>query len=154
MGLRISLLGVDEVRELGWVAQEEDGRVVVHKVQVAFLGVQLDGETTGVSGSIGGARLTSDGRETSNQLGLLADGVQERRATDVGDVVGDLEVAERAGTLGVDHSLGDSLSVEVGKRVDQVEVLQQQGAVLTNTLGGEWVGNGVTVGVCVRRRHG
>lgn len=31
-------------------------------------------------------------------------------------------------TLGVNNSLGDSLSVELGKLVDQVEVLEEDGA--------------------------
>lgn len=37
MGLRVSLLSVDEVRELRGVADEEDGGVVEYPVEVAFI---------------------------------------------------------------------------------------------------------------------
>jgi len=47
--------------------------------------------------------------------------------------------------LGVDDTLRDSLTVEVGKKVDQVEVLEQEGTVLTHTLGLVGVGNGNTI---------
>ena len=46
---RAGLEGVDEVRELDRVADEEDGQVVAHEVPVAFLGVELDREPAGVA---------------------------------------------------------------------------------------------------------
>ena len=39
-----------------------------------------------------------------------------------------IEVAVSTSSLGVDHSLGDSLSVELGKLVDQVDILEKDGA--------------------------
>jgi hypothetical protein len=45
------------------------------------------------------------------------------------DVVRHLEVAERAAALGVGLALGDALAVEVGHLLDEVVVLQQDGAV-------------------------
>ena len=44
MGLGITLLSVDEVRELGRVADEEDRGVVEHPVEVALLRPELDSE--------------------------------------------------------------------------------------------------------------
>ena len=41
---RVPLLGVDEVRELGRLADEEHRRVVADHVPVAILGVELQGE--------------------------------------------------------------------------------------------------------------
>ena len=43
--MRVTFLSVDEVWEFGGVAQEEDGGVVEHPIQIAFLRLQLDGET-------------------------------------------------------------------------------------------------------------
>jgi hypothetical protein len=52
MGLRVPLLGVNEVRELGRVADEEHWGVVEDPVPVAFVGAKLDRETTGVASGI------------------------------------------------------------------------------------------------------
>ena len=42
--------------------------------------------------------------------------------------MGDLKVAMCASTLGMDNSLRDSLSIELGEFVDQMEVLKQDGS--------------------------
>jgi hypothetical protein len=42
---------------------------------------------------------------------------------EIGDVMADFEVAERAGTLGVDHAFRNSLSVKVGHLVQKYKVL-------------------------------
>jgi hypothetical protein len=60
VGLGISLLGMDEERELGWVSEEEDGSVVVDPIPVTLLSVELDGETSWISCGIRGAFLTTD----------------------------------------------------------------------------------------------
>ena len=52
-GLRVALLRVYEVRELDAVADEEDRGVVAHEVVVSLGGVELHGEATGISPSIG-----------------------------------------------------------------------------------------------------
>ena len=44
MRLGVTLLSVDEVRELGRVADEEHGRVVEHPVEVALLSLDFDSE--------------------------------------------------------------------------------------------------------------
>ena len=45
VSLRVTLLSVDEVRELGGVTNEEHRGVVENPVKVALLGLDLDGET-------------------------------------------------------------------------------------------------------------
>ena len=77
VGLGVTLLGVDEVGELRGVSDEEDWGVVAGHVPVAFLGVELAGETSGISLGVGGTLLASDGRETQEHGGSLADGVKE-----------------------------------------------------------------------------
>ena len=44
------------------------------------------------------------------------------------DIVGDLKITVGASTLSVDNSLGDSLTGEVSKLVEEVEVLSEDGA--------------------------
>ena len=124
MRLGVTLLSVDEVRELGRVADEEHGRVVEHPVEVALLSLDLDSETcpfalnsrpeteskrwrrtTRITRRVRGTGLATDGRETDGQGRLLADGVEERRAGKVGDIVRRLEVSMRTRTLGVYDTL-------------------------------------------------
>ena len=42
MCLGIPLLGVDEMRELGGIAKEEDGGVVEYPIEVSFFSLDLD----------------------------------------------------------------------------------------------------------------
>ena len=58
---RVSLLSVNEVRELGRVSQEEDWCVVCHMIPVALLGSELDGESSGVASAVVRARFATNG---------------------------------------------------------------------------------------------
>ena len=130
--LGVTFLGVDEVGELRGVSDEEDWGVVAGHVPVAFLGVELAGETSGISLGIGGTFLASDGGETQEHGGSLADGVKELGLAELGDVVGHFEITMSTSTLGVDDSLRDSFTVEVGQLVDKVEVLEKDRAVFAS----------------------
>lgn len=134
----VTLLGVDEVRELGWVSQEEDGGVVGDHVPVALLSAELDRETTGVSGTVMRAGLATNGGE-SNADGALLAGLEEVCNAEVVERVGGLVVTMCTATLGVYNTLGDTLAVKVGKKVDQMEILQKQRSVLADTLCLVWV---------------
>lgn len=48
----ISLLAVNEVRELDWVTDEEDWGVVSYHIIVAFFSVEFNGETTRITFSV------------------------------------------------------------------------------------------------------
>lgn len=72
MGLRVSLLSVNEVREFCGIPDEEDWSVVEDPVPVALLGLELDGETTRVTSGIGRAGLSSYGGETYGCTNLFA----------------------------------------------------------------------------------
>ena len=52
MGLRISLLGVNEMWEFGSISDEEYGSVVEYPVPIAFLSLKLDGKSTRVTSGI------------------------------------------------------------------------------------------------------
>ena len=54
----------------------------------------------------------------------------------VGDIVSDLELSIGTSTLGMYNSFRDTLTVEMGKEVNQMEVLQQERSVLANSLRG------------------
>ena len=52
VGLRVTLLGMDEEGELGRITEEEDWGVVEDPVPIPFLCVEFDGETSWVASSI------------------------------------------------------------------------------------------------------
>ena len=58
--------------------------------------------TARVTGSVGRSRLATHSGETEGGISLVADLAEERRTGEVGDVVGDLEVAVGTCTLGMD----------------------------------------------------
>ncbi len=122
MRLRVALLGVDEVWELGGVTNEEHGGVVEHPVPVALVGAQLERKATRIARGVGRPGLATDGGEPRGDAHLLADLPEQRLRGDVAQIVGDLEVAMRAGGFGVDNTLRDTLAIEVREEIDMVEV--------------------------------
>ena len=50
IGLRVTLLGMDEDGEFGRVTEEEDGSVVENPVPIALLSIEFDGESSRISG--------------------------------------------------------------------------------------------------------
>ena len=135
VGFRITFLRVDEVRELGGISEEEDGRVVRHDVPVALVRLHLDGEAARVPRAVVRAGLAAHRREADGDGARLAFFAEDVGDGEVRERVRALEVAVGAAALGVDDALGDPLAVEVREQVDQVEVLQEQGTVLACPLG-------------------
>jgi hypothetical protein len=54
----------------------------------------------------------------------------------------------------MDHPLGDTLTIEMSKEVDQVEILEQERAILANPLELLGVWDRGTIGSCVDRLFG
>ena len=124
--VRVRLCGVDHVRELDSVLDEEDGNVVPDQVEGALVGVELHREAPGVADGVGGPSGPENGGEPDEHWGLGPLGEEPglahagRRA-----VAGEHAVRRRA--TRVDHPLGDALMVEVGDLLAQVVVLQEGG---------------------------
>ena len=153
---------MDENGELGRISQEEDGRVVEDPVVVALLSVELDSEATRVPRGVWGSLLSANSREPNERPRLLSDLREEVRRCELRNVVGDLELPESTGALRVNNTAEASgsthgktdacnlplwypLAVEVCQEIDQVEILQQQGTVLADTLGGVRVHDGTAI---------
>lgn len=120
VSLRVTLLGVDEVGELGRVTQEKDWSVIEDPVHVAFLGLHLDRETTRVTSSVWRTRFTTDGGETGSDWAFFANVGEDAGQTNVFERISALEDTVGASTLGVDNTLRNALSIEVRKKIDQV----------------------------------
>ena len=125
VSLRVSLLTMEEVWELHWVVDEKDWSIVSNHVVVAFFGVEFDGEPSWVSNGVGETSLTCDSGESKEQWCLLADSIQKVGFGPLRYILGDFEDSMGSSTLGVNNSLRNSLSVEVGKLVNKSEILQQ-----------------------------
>lgn len=102
MSLRIALLGMNKVGELGRVAKEEDGRIVEYPVEITFISTNLDGKTTRITSSVCRARLATDRGETNSSAGSVADFLEEGGTSEVRNVVRHFKVAMCAGTLSMD----------------------------------------------------
>ena len=102
VGLRVPLLCVNEVGELGRVTDEEDGGVIEDPIPVTFISSELDGEATGVASGVGRARFTTDGRETDCSADFLSHRSQQRLGCNVTKIMGDLEVTVSTSTFGMD----------------------------------------------------
>lgn len=102
MRLRVTLLSMDKVRELGGVAKEKDGSVVKYPVEIAFVGANLDGKTTRITGTVCRARLATNCGETNSSAGSTTNVFEEGGGSEIGNVVRHFEVAVRASTLSMD----------------------------------------------------
>ena len=115
-----------EVGELEWIAQEEDRRVVADQVPVALLGIELHCEAPDVPLGVGGAALAGDGGKAQEAVGLLADLGEDLGLCILGDVMGDGKGAVGAGTFGVHPAFGDHLPIEVGKFLQEPDILEKR----------------------------
>jgi len=142
VALWVSLLGVNEVGELGWIANEENGGIVKDPIPVSFLSSELDSKATGIARSVGRSILSSDSGEANCGTYAVADLMEEGLGGDVAQIMGDLEVAMGTSSLGMNlhriqisvldeicsdlqntyHSLWDSFTIKVSKEIDVVEI--------------------------------
>jgi hypothetical protein len=127
--LGIALLGVDEITKLQRILDEENGGIVADHVPVAFLGVELEGESAGITLGVSGTLFSAHGGEAQEGWSVLADLREELGRGVFGHVrvVAD-EMTVRAGTFGVDDALGDALTIEVGHFLEQKEIFEHNRA--------------------------
>lgn len=132
VGSWVSFLGVDEIRELNWVSDEENWCVISNHIPITFFSVELDCKASWISGSISWTLFASDSWESeenwcgfsnlSEQLGL---GVSA-------DIMSSFKVAMSTSALCMDNSFWNSLSVEMSEFVNQVNVVEGHWAVLSS----------------------
>lgn len=102
MCLRVALLGVNEVGELGRVTNEEDWRIVENPVEIAFVCANFDSKAAGVTGRVCRATFSANCREPDSSTSLVANLFKEGGTSEISDVMGHFEVAVRASALGMD----------------------------------------------------
>lgn len=92
VGLRVPLLRVNEVGELGRITYEEYGSIVENPIPVAVVSFKLDRKPTGIASSIRRARLPSDCGEADSRRNFLANLMEELLRRDITQVMSNLEV--------------------------------------------------------------
>ena len=100
------------MRELGGIPNEEDRSVVRNYIPVTLVGAELDTETPRVTSAVVRARLATNRRESNGdgaRLPLLEDVCHAQVLKGLCGCVGTMGT----GTLGVNDSLWDTLTVEV-----------------------------------------
>lgn len=135
---RVSLLGVNEVRKLGRISQEKDRSVVGNQIPVTLSGLELHRETSWITSTVVRSRLTTDSREPYCDWTLLS-WLEHVCYTQVLESLGRLVYTVSSRTLSVNDTLWDTLAVEMGEEIDEVEVLEEKRTTLSDSLGLVWV---------------
>ena len=76
IGLRVSLLSMNEDGEFGWISEKENGGVIEDPIPITLLGIKFHGEASRISGGIRRPLFTSHGRKASNTSCLLTHSVE------------------------------------------------------------------------------
>lgn len=113
IALRVSLLGVDEIREFNRVSNEEHGGVVTNHIPIAFFSVKLDSETTRISFGISRSLFSSDSGESKENRSALANGIEELSLAELSDIIGGFKITPSTSSLSMDDSFGNSFSIEM-----------------------------------------
>lgn len=109
----VSLLRMDQMRELGGISDEEYRRIVLHKIPVAFISAELDGEASWVASVVMRATFTTDSRKPDGNGTLFSFSGENVCKAEIVERVGGSVVAMGTATLCMDNSLGDSLTIKV-----------------------------------------
>lgn len=130
--LGVWLQGVNHVRELDTIADEENWNVVADHIKVSLPSVKFDSEPTRVTQGLRAASLVNHSREANNHRGLHTRCPQEIGTREVRDIMCHFEETLRTGTTRMHDALWDTLPVELGQLLHQVVVLQKHRAPGTN----------------------
>ena len=125
------LRGMDQVRELNGILDEEDRDVVAHQIPVSFLGVELGGKTSDVSGQVGGPFVARHRREADEDGGALPSPLKQVCSCQLVQRFVVLEESMSAVATGVDYSFWNAFVIEVEDLLSEVEVLEKSGPALT-----------------------
>ena len=124
--VRLFLNGVNEVRELNRVLDEEHRHVVADEVPVSLLGIKLHSEAADVACEVGRTLVAGDGREANEDGGFLAFTLEQVGPRHVGERLVILEVAVSPIAAGMNDALRYTLMVKVENLLAQVEVFQKR----------------------------
>jgi hypothetical protein len=111
----VRLVGTIKGGELNRVSHKEDGLVIKDPILVALGGLELDSPSTEIADGVGGASCWPYGRYASEKLCAFTNTSEEIGISEIGEVMGDLEVAMGTGSFGVDDPFGNPFTREMSK---------------------------------------
>ena len=124
--VRLFLDGMDHVRELDGVLDEEHRDVVADDVPVAFLGIELDGKAAHVARQVERTLAAGDGGEPHKGRRSFAGALEQIGAGVFRQRLVVLEEAMRAVAARMHDPLGNALVVEMENLLAEMEVLDQR----------------------------
>ncbi len=126
--VRLRLHGVDQVRKLDGVLDEEHRHVVADQVPHSFVRVEFDSEAADIASAVGRSAGARDSGETDEDGCLSRRVGQQSGLREVGQVLINLEYSVRGGATRVDDTLGDALMIEVGDFFAEMKILHKRRA--------------------------
>ena len=130
--IRGRLGGMDQIRELDGILDEEDGDVVADNVPVALLRVEFHGKPTHIARHIGRALVASHRGEAGKDIRLLTLSLENVCRRDVFQRVERLEIAMRAVATGMHDTFRNALMVKVENLFTEDEIFGQHRAARTS----------------------
>ena len=130
--VRLLLDGVNHVRKLDGVLDEEHRNVVADDVPVAFLGIELDGEAAHVAREVERTLAAGDGREPHEGRRPFAGALEQVGAGVFRQRLVVLEEAMRAVASRMHDALGNPLVVEMEDLLAEMKILDQGRAARTD----------------------
>ena len=129
-GLRVPAVGfhldrMDKVRKFDGVLNKEDRNIVPDQIEVAFLGVEFDGEPADVAGQIHRSSAPGNCRKARKDGRFHLRIGEKRGACHVLHGFVRLKETVRRGAARVDDPFGDSLVIEMRDLFAQDEVFEQ-----------------------------
>lgn len=94
-------------------------------VETCLSGVELDCKATRVSQGLGTSTLMDDSGETNNDWSLNTWSSEEVSTREVGYIMSDLKETLCTGSSSMNHTLWNTLPVEVSKLLDEMVVLKK-----------------------------
>ena len=130
--VRLLLDGVNHVRKLDGVLDEEHRDVVADDVPVAFLGIELDGKAANVAREVERTLAAGDGGEPHKGRRPLTGALEQIGAGVFRQRLVVLEEAMRAVAARMHDALGNPLMVEMEDLLAEMEILDQRRTARTD----------------------
>ncbi|MNE31343.1 hypothetical protein D3C80_1249070 [compost metagenome] len=127
--------GMNEIRKLDCVLNEEDGNVVADEVPISFLGVELHGRAAHIPREIGRALVAGHCREPHEGRGLFTGPLKQVSLGVGGKGVIGLEIAMRAVTAGMNHAFWNSLVIEMENLLAEMKIIHEKRPARTDPKG-------------------
>ena len=129
--MRLGFDGMNQVRKLHRVLDEEHRHIVADQIPIALIGVKLDGKATYIARRILGSALTCDGRESYKHRRNFARFLKRGRAGDFAHRLIRFKKTVRARSTRVNNALRNALMVKVGKLFAEYKIFEQSRATQT-----------------------